>query len=108
MYVYKRNIAPIKTRKTATVIAITEPVGTEGEVLFEDDEEDVFGVGLDVEVTPGSVVSRSDTEFVDEPEAPSNKLDTGGWSSRIGYRYLTSDRRFVHGGMLRKSKGMCV
>jgi len=77
MYVYMRNIAPIRTRKTATVIASTEPVGTEGEVLVEDDEEDVFGVGLDVEVTPRSVVSRSETEFVNEPEAPSNKLDPG-------------------------------
>jgi hypothetical protein len=73
MYVYMRNIAPIRTTKTETVIAITEAVDTEGGWLFEDDEEDVLGVELDV--TPVSVVSRSETEFVDEPEAPSNKLD---------------------------------
>jgi hypothetical protein len=76
MYVYMRNIAPIRTRKPETVIPITEPVDTEGEELFKDDEVDVFGVGLDVEVTPGSVVS-SGTEFVSEPEAPRNKLDPG-------------------------------
>ncbi len=64
-----RIIAPTRTRKTATVIATAEPVDKDGEELFEDDEEDVFGVGLDVEVTPGLVVS--------EPEAPSNKLDPG-------------------------------
>jgi hypothetical protein len=68
MYVYMRNIAPIRTTKTATVIAITEPVDTEGGELFEDDEEDAFCVELDV-------VGRLETEFVDEPEAPSNKLD---------------------------------
>jgi hypothetical protein len=44
-------------------------------VLFEGDEEDALGVELDV--TPVSVVSRRETEFVDEPEAPSNKLDPG-------------------------------
>jgi len=60
------------TTKTETVIAITEAVDTEGG-LFEDDEEDVLGVELDV--APVSVVSRPETEFVDEPEAPSNKLD---------------------------------
>ena len=68
-----RNIAPIRTTKTATVIAITEAVDTEGGGLLEDDEEDVFGVELDV--APLSVVSRPETVFVGEPEAPSNKLD---------------------------------
>jgi hypothetical protein len=77
MYVYTRNIAPIRTTKTETVIAITDPVDTEGEELFEDDEEDAFGVALDVEVTPGSVVGRSETEFAGKPEVPSNKLDPG-------------------------------
>lgn len=70
-------MAPIRTRKTETVIPITEPVDTEVEDLFEGDEEDVFGVGLDVEVTPESVVSRSEPESDDMPEAPSNKLDPG-------------------------------
>jgi len=73
MYVYMRNIAPIRTRKTETVIAITEPVDTEVEGLFGDDEEDV-GLGV---VTTGSVVSSLRTVFVDMPEAPSNKLDPG-------------------------------
>lgn len=78
MYVYMRNIAPIRTRKAEVVIAITEPVDTEGEEVFNDDEEDAVGVGLDVEVTPGTlVVSSSVTGFVAEPEAPSNKLDPG-------------------------------
>jgi hypothetical protein len=76
MYVYMRNIAPIRTRKTVTIIAITVPVDTEEEDLFEDDEEDVVGVGLDVEVTAGSVVSSWETDGT-EPEAPSNKLDPG-------------------------------
>jgi hypothetical protein len=63
------NIAPIRTRKTEMAIASTEPVDTEGGEFFKEDEEDVLGVGLDVEV------SRPETEFVDTPEAPSNKLD---------------------------------
>jgi hypothetical protein len=37
----------------------------------------VLGVGLEVEVP---VVSRSETEFVDAPEVPSNKLDPGSTS----------------------------
>ena len=81
MYVYMRNIAPIRTTKTETVIAITEPVESEGEEMFEDDEEDVFGVELDV--APDLVVSRSETEFIGEPEAPSNKLDPGLTSEAV-------------------------
>jgi hypothetical protein len=52
-----RNIVPIRTRKAVTVIAIIEPVDTEGEETFEEDEEDVFAVGLDVIVVTGSVLS---------------------------------------------------
>jgi hypothetical protein len=76
-YVYMRNIAPTRTRKAETVIAITEPVDTDAEELFDDEEEDALGVGLGVEATPGSVASGSENECVDEPEAPSNKLDPG-------------------------------
>ncbi len=72
-----RNITPTRTRKAATVIAITEPVDTDGDEPFEDDEEDVAGVGLDVEVVPESVVNTPKPEFVGEPVAPSNKLDPG-------------------------------
>jgi hypothetical protein len=74
MYVCMTNIAPIRTRKTEIAIASTEPVETEGGEFFKEDEEDVLGVGLDVEVAP---VSRPETEFADTPEAPSNKLDPG-------------------------------
>lgn len=69
------SIAPIRTRKTEIAIASTEPVDTEG--VFKEDEEDVLGVGLDVEVAPAPVVSRPESEFEDTPEAPSNKLDPG-------------------------------
>jgi hypothetical protein len=72
-----KNIAPTRARKAATVIATTEPVDTDGGELLEDDEEDVTGVGLDVEVVPESVVKRPKPEFVGEPVAPSNKLDPG-------------------------------
>jgi hypothetical protein len=46
------NIAPIRTRKTAIIIATTEPVDTDGEEWVEDDEDVVSGVEPDVELTP--------------------------------------------------------
>jgi hypothetical protein len=47
-------MAPIRTRKTATIIAITDPVDSDGEEWFEDDVVDVVsGAGLDVEVIGG-------------------------------------------------------
>jgi hypothetical protein len=69
------NIAPIRTRKPATIIATTDPVDTDAEEeWFEDDEEGVVSdVGVDVEVIPGSVMSRLEVVGVDDP---SNKLDT--------------------------------
>lgn len=69
------NIAPIRTRKPATIIATAEPVDTdEEEEWFDDDEVGVMSdVGVDVETIPESVGNRSETVGVDEP---SNKLDS--------------------------------
>jgi len=62
----------MRTRKTATIIPITEPVDNDGEEWFVVDV--VSDVGLDVELVPGSVMSRLEAVGVDEPEAPINKL----------------------------------
>lgn len=63
------------TRKTATIIAITERVDSDGEVLFEGDAVDVVsGVKVKVEVFAGSVMITSETDGVTEAEPPNNKL----------------------------------